>query len=77
MERLEAVISRLPGAVVATDANANLAGYGLGRHGWIASDLEPDADEERWQEIIEWIGTSYTLVAPRTLARPVHPDPEP
>lgn len=61
-------------AVVATDANAHPAGYGLGRHGWIAYDLEPGVDDDRWQEIAEWVETSYTLVAPKTLARQVHPD---
>jgi predicted DNA-binding protein (MmcQ/YjbR family) len=63
-------------AVVATDVNANPAGYGLGRHGWVAYDLEPDAGDERWQEVTEWIETSYTLVAPKTLARRVHPRPD-
>ena len=61
-------------AVVATDDNAHPAGYGLGRHGWIAYDLEPNATAGRWQEITEWIETSYTLVAPKTLARQIHPD---
>ncbi len=61
-------------AVVATDDNAHPAGYGLGRHGWVAYDLEPDATAEKWEEVTEWIETSYTLVAPKTLARQVHPD---
>ena len=60
-------------AVVATDPNAHPAGYGLGRHGWVAYDLEPGVDDARWQEVTEWIETSYTLVAPKTLARQVHP----
>ena len=34
-------------AVVATDPDVHPAGYGLGRHGWIALDL-PAPDEERW-----------------------------
>ena len=25
--------------------------------------------DERWQEVEEWVRTSYTLVAPKTLAR--------
>jgi predicted DNA-binding protein (MmcQ/YjbR family) len=56
-------------AVVATDATAEPAGYGLGRHGWVSISLDPDAGEERWAEVIEWIRTSYTMVAPKKLAR--------
>ena len=58
-------------AVVATDPTAEPAGYGLGRHGWISFGLEPGADDERWAEVVEWIRTSYTLVAPKRLARTV------
>ena len=61
-------------AVVATDINASPARYGLGRHGWIAYDLESDASDERWQEVTEWVETSYSLVAPKTLARRIHPE---
>ncbi len=57
-------------AVVATDPDADPAGYGLGRHGWIALNLK-EPDEERWQQVEEWVRTSYTLVAPRRLARQV------
>jgi hypothetical protein len=57
--------------VVATDRGAHPAGYGLGRHGWVALDLAPDATPDRWQEVAEWIHTSYSLVAPKTLARQV------
>lgn len=57
-------------AVVATDPDVHPAGYGLGRHGWIALDL-PAPDEERWQQVEEWVRTSYTLVAPRRLAKQV------
>jgi predicted DNA-binding protein (MmcQ/YjbR family) len=56
-------------AVVATEPGAEPAGYGLGRHGWVAVTVAPDADDERWQLLEEWVRTSYTLVAPRTLAR--------
>lgn len=58
-------------AVVATDPAASPAGYGLGRHGWVSVELEPDADSARWGEVREWVRTSYTLVAPKTLARVV------
>jgi predicted DNA-binding protein (MmcQ/YjbR family) len=58
-------------AVVATDATVEPAGYGLGRHGWISMTLAPDADDERWQQVTEWIRTSYTMVAPKRLARVV------
>lgn len=56
-------------AVVATDHDAHPAGYGLGRHGWIALTLAPNASQQRWEVLTEWIRTSYTLVAPKRLAR--------
>lgn len=56
-------------AVVATDDDASPAGYGLGRYGWVALTVHPDEDEDRWQQIEEWIYTSYSLVAPKALAR--------
>jgi len=55
-------------AVVATDPDVDPAGYGLGRHGWIALELTTP-DEDRWQQVEEWVRTSYTLVAPKRLAR--------
>jgi predicted DNA-binding protein (MmcQ/YjbR family) len=55
-------------AVVATDAGAEPTGYGLGRHGWV-SVVVGAADESRWQIIEEWVRTSYTLVAPKSLAK--------
>ena len=56
-------------AVVATDPRVEPAGYGLGRHGWVAIALNSELDADGWQELEEWVRTSYTLVAPRTLAR--------
>ncbi len=56
-------------AVVATDADVGPAGYGLGRHGWIALTVDDFAADARWQQIEEWVRTSYTLVAPKRLAR--------
>ena len=64
-------------AVVATDDAASPAGYGLGRHGWIDLQLPADVDEERWRQVEEWVRTSYTLVAPKTLARAVLAEDEP
>ena len=58
-------------AVVATDAAVEPTGYGLGRHGWISLTLEQDAGDERWQQVEEWVRTSFTLVAPKALARQV------
>jgi predicted DNA-binding protein (MmcQ/YjbR family) len=58
-------------AVVATDPNAAPTGYGLGRHGWISVSIPTTASTTRWGEIEEWIRTSYTLVAPKKLARVV------
>jgi len=58
-------------AVVATDPDVTPTGYGLGRHGWVALDLAPDADEERWRQVEEWVRTSFVMVAPKRLARVV------
>ena len=56
-------------AVVATDDSVEPLGYGLGRHGWISFAVDVDADEQRWEIVREWVRTSYTLVAPKSLAR--------
>jgi predicted DNA-binding protein (MmcQ/YjbR family) len=58
-------------AVVATDPTVEPASYGLGRHGWISLSLADDADDDRWQLVTEWIRTSYTMVAPKRLAKVV------
>lgn len=60
-------------AVVATDPGVRPSGYGLGRHGWIAFSVDEGAGEERWREIEEWVRTSYTLLAPKRLAKLVDP----
>ena len=60
-------------AVVATDPSVYPAGYGLGRHGWVALSVDEGAGEERWRQIEEWVRTSYTLVAPKRLAKLVEP----
>ena len=56
-------------AVVATDDAVEPSGYGLGRHGWISLTLPHPVSEERWLEVEEWVRTSFTLVAPKRLAR--------
>lgn len=56
-------------AVVATDPSAEATGYGLGRHGWVTVTVDGDADDNRWGEVEEWVRTSFTQVAPKTLAR--------
>lgn len=56
-------------ALAATDDTVSPMGYGLGRHGWVGARLADDLDEDRWQQVAEWIRTSYTLVAPKRLAR--------
>ena len=58
-------------AVVATDPRVEPAGYGLGRHGWIAITLSSELDRHGWRELEEWVRTSYLLVAPKTLAKSV------
>jgi len=55
-------------AVVATEPGAQPTGYGLGRHGWVSIDLGPSPD---WDQVTEWVRTSYTMVAPKALARQV------
>ncbi|MDQ4091304.1 MAG: MmcQ/YjbR family DNA-binding protein [Actinomycetota bacterium] len=60
-------------AVVATDPSVHPAGYGLGRHGWVALSVDEGAGEERWRQIEEWVRMSYTLVAPKRLAKLVEP----
>jgi predicted DNA-binding protein (MmcQ/YjbR family) len=56
-------------ALVATEPDASPTGYGLGRHGWVSVKVAEDADDERWQLVEEWVRTSYTLVAPKSLAK--------
>jgi predicted DNA-binding protein (MmcQ/YjbR family) len=56
-------------AVCATDPACSPTGYGLGRHGWVSVDLTPPVSEDRWAEVEEWVRTSYTLVAPKRLAK--------
>jgi predicted DNA-binding protein (MmcQ/YjbR family) len=58
-------------AVVATDASASPTGYGLGRHGWVSVTLGSRPTAARWTEVEEWVRTSYTLIAPKRLARRV------
>jgi predicted DNA-binding protein (MmcQ/YjbR family) len=53
------------------DLHATPTGYGLGRHGWVTITLTGRLGAPRWQEVEEWVETSYTLVAPRRLARQV------
>jgi predicted DNA-binding protein (MmcQ/YjbR family) len=56
-------------AVVATDPDVRPAGYGLGRHGWVALDLGSDPDDDRWRLVEVWVRSSFVLVAPKRLAR--------
>jgi predicted DNA-binding protein (MmcQ/YjbR family) len=58
-------------AVVATDPRAEPAGYGLGRSGWISATIGENVAPASWDEIEEWVRTSYTLLAPKPLARQV------
>jgi predicted DNA-binding protein (MmcQ/YjbR family) len=58
-------------ALVATDPLAEPTGYGLGRHGWVSITFEKRLTAARWREVEEWVRTSYTLVAPKRLARQV------
>ena len=58
-------------AVVATDKACQPTGYGLGRHGWVTVLLPAKISAARWTQLEEWIRTSYTLIAPKKLARQV------
>ena len=58
-------------AVVATVDGAEPAGYGLGRHGWVNLELGAAVADHMWEQLREWVRTSYTLVAPKKLARQV------
>jgi predicted DNA-binding protein (MmcQ/YjbR family) len=58
-------------AVVATEPGAEPTGYGLGRHGWVSLQVGDAPDDARWEQLEEWVRTSYTLVAPKTLAKVV------
>jgi predicted DNA-binding protein (MmcQ/YjbR family) len=58
-------------ALVATDPRAEPTGYGLGRHGWVSITLGGRLSRDRWREVEEWVRTSYTLVAPKRLARQI------
>jgi predicted DNA-binding protein (MmcQ/YjbR family) len=58
-------------AVVATDPRVTPTGYGLGRHGWVSVEIGPRSAASRWRLVEEWVRTSYTLVAPKRLARVV------
>jgi predicted DNA-binding protein (MmcQ/YjbR family) len=61
-------------AVVGSDPHVVPTGYGLGRHGWVSVTLGPRVGRARWVEVEEWIRTSYTLIAPKGLARQVLDD---
>ena len=58
-------------ATVASDEAVTPTGYGLGKHGWVTVALPSRISAARWQQIEEWIRTSFTLVAPKKLARQV------
>jgi predicted DNA-binding protein (MmcQ/YjbR family) len=58
-------------ALVATDPRAVPTGYGLGRHGWVSITLTGRLTRDGWREVEEWVRTSYTLVAPKRLARQI------
>ena len=60
-------------AAVATETWVEPTGHGLGRHGWVVLTLEDPVSDERWQQVEEWVTTSYTMVAPKSLARLVLP----
>jgi predicted DNA-binding protein (MmcQ/YjbR family) len=62
-------------AAVATETWVKPAGYGLGRHGWITLAVDDPVGADQWEQVVEWVTTSYTLVAPKSLARLVNSPP--
>jgi predicted DNA-binding protein (MmcQ/YjbR family) len=58
-------------ATVASDKSVTPTGYGLGKHGWVSVALPAKVSAARWRQVEEWIRTSFTLVAPKRLARQV------
>jgi predicted DNA-binding protein (MmcQ/YjbR family) len=56
-------------ATVASDQAVTPTGYGLGKHGWVSVELPATPSAARWTQVEEWIRTSFTLVAPKRLAR--------
>lgn len=58
-------------AVVATDPQVIPTGYGLGRHGWVSIAIGRRPSSARWREVEECVRTSYSLIAPKKLARQV------
>jgi predicted DNA-binding protein (MmcQ/YjbR family) len=57
-------------ALVAGDESVTPMKFNLGKHGWIEAQLRPDEkDKARWREVTEWIRTSYSLVAPKSLVK--------
>jgi predicted DNA-binding protein (MmcQ/YjbR family) len=69
----EGITVKLPkeeaAATVASDRAVTPTGYGLGKHGWVSVALPAKVSAARWVQVEEWIRTSYTLVAPKKLAR--------
>ena len=56
-------------AVAATEPGASPAGYGLGRAGWVHLELPPRVGTAHWDQLEEWIETSYRLIAPKRLVK--------
>ena len=48
---------------------AEPAGYGLGRAGWVHLTLPSRVGRAHWDQLEEWIETSYRLVAPKRLVK--------
>lgn len=42
-------------------------GYGLGKHGWVSFDLDPN--DAPFALLEEWVDESYRTVAPKTLVK--------
>jgi predicted DNA-binding protein (MmcQ/YjbR family) len=58
----------LASALVEAEPRVSVMPY-LGRHGWVSVDLGGEVEPGLWDEVADWIRTSYRLVAPKRLAK--------
>jgi predicted DNA-binding protein (MmcQ/YjbR family) len=56
-------------AVVASEPGASRAGYNLGKAGWVHLELPARVGKAHWDQLEEWIETSYRRIAPKRLVK--------
>jgi predicted DNA-binding protein (MmcQ/YjbR family) len=57
-------------------AQAEPAGYGLGRSGWVSIQLAPGVGLPPLDVLIDWVEESYRAVAPKTLVKQLDQRPD-